>query len=106
MPPRLDIVIERIRTLIAAPQQGLGAPARERLETTLTEGYAAALALDGERMRLEGRIEQVTAKLAQGGKNRPRELQQLLGRLDATEDDLVELRGLLEKLRRRAVRAA
>jgi tRNA C32,U32 (ribose-2'-O)-methylase TrmJ len=103
---RLDIVIEHIRTLLAAPQKALAAPARERVELTLTEGYAAALELDGERMRLERRIEQLTAKLAQGGKNRPEELRRLMGRLEAAEDDLAELRRLLEKLRRRAAKAA
>jgi hypothetical protein len=103
---RLDIVTERIRTLLAAPQEGLGAPARDRLESTLTEGYAAALELDGERMRLERRIEQLTAKLAEGGMNRPKELRKLFGRLDAAEEDLAEFRDLLEKLRRRATKAA
>jgi DNA repair exonuclease SbcCD ATPase subunit len=103
---RLDIVTERIRTLLAAPQEGLGAPARDRLESTLTEGYAAALELDGERMRLERRIEQVTTKLAEGGKNRPKELRKLMARINAAEEDLTEFRDLLAKLRSRAVRAA
>jgi hypothetical protein len=103
---RLDIVTERIRILLAAPQEGLGAPARDRFESTLTEGYAAALELDGERMRLERRIDQVTAKLAEGGKNSPKELRKLMARLDAAEEDLTEFRDLLEKLRRRAAKAA
>lgn len=77
-----------------------------RLELTLTEGYAEALALDGERLRLERRIEELTAELAEGGQNRPEELRKLISRLETAEDDLVELRDLLEKLRRRASKAA
>jgi predicted nucleic acid-binding Zn-ribbon protein len=103
---RLDTVTERIRTLLAAPQEGSGAPARDPLEATLTEGYAAALELDGERMRLERRIEELTAKLAEGGVNRPQELRKLIGRLDTAEEDLAELRDLLAELRSRATRAA
>jgi hypothetical protein len=106
VPHQLDTVIERIHTLLAAPQEGPGAPARGLLESTLTEGYAVALELDGERMRLERRIEQLTAKLAEGGLNRPKELRKLITRLDAVEEDLAELRGLLAKLRSRAARAA
>jgi phage shock protein A len=103
---RLDTVTERILTLLAAPQEGPGAPARDRLEATLTEGYAAALEVDGERMRLERRIEQLTAKLAEGGLNRPKELRKLIARHDAAEEDLAELRDLLAKLRSRATKAA
>jgi hypothetical protein len=103
---RLDTVTERIRTLLAAPQEGPGAPARDSLEATLTEGYAAALELDGERMRLERRIEALTAKLAEGGLNRPKELRKLIARVDAAEGDLAEFRDLLAKLRSRATKAA
>jgi hypothetical protein len=103
---RLDTVTERIHTLLAAPQEGPGAPTRDPLEATLTEGYAAALELDGERMRLERRIGQLTAKLAEGGLNRPTELRHLIARLDAAEEDLAELRDLLAKLRSRATKAA
>src|SRR5919206_537105 len=36
---------------------------RERLEHTLTEGYARALALEGERTRLERRMGQLAGRL-------------------------------------------
>jgi hypothetical protein len=74
VPRRLDIVIERIRSLLAVPADEAGAPCREDLEEALTGGYAEALALDGERLRLERKIEQLTEKLARGGENRPKEL--------------------------------
>ncbi|HET7857109.1 MAG TPA: hypothetical protein VFL41_11690 [Gaiellaceae bacterium] len=106
MAHRLDTVIEHVRALLTAPEHGRAAPARERLELTLTEGYAAALALDGDRMRLERRIEEVTVSLAEGGKSRPKELRKLMARLHDVEDNLADLRTLLEKLRRRAAKAA
>jgi hypothetical protein len=106
LPQRLDTLLEHVRTLLAAPQQGRSAPGRARLELILTEGYAEALALDGERLRLERRIEELTAELAEGGQNRPEELRRLISRLATAEDELAELRSLLEKLRRRAIKAA
>ncbi|HYZ18658.1 MAG TPA: hypothetical protein VE615_03860 [Gaiellaceae bacterium] len=106
MAQTLDTVFEHVRALLAAPQNGGAAPARDRLELTLTEGYAAALALDGDRMRLERRIEQLTFSFAEGDESRPEELRRLIARLHAVEDDLADLRALLEKLRRRAAKAA
>jgi hypothetical protein len=106
VPSRLDLVSERIRSLLAAPTDGRGAPQREDLEEALTGGYAEALALDGERLRLEREIDQVTAKLARGGQNRPAELRRLMARLDEAEDDLAALRRLLLALRQRAAKAA
>jgi tRNA C32,U32 (ribose-2'-O)-methylase TrmJ len=98
---RLDIVIERIRDLLALPSHGQGAPSRERIESVLTEGYAEALALDGERLRLERKIDQVTAHLARGGETRAEDLQKMMARVEATEEDLAELRKLLTALRSR-----
>ena len=103
---RLDTVLERIRSLLAAPADGRGAPQREDLEEALTGGYAEALALDGERLRVERKIEQLTAKLAEGGQNRPAELRKLMTSLADAEDDLAELRRLLFALRQRAAMAA
>lgn len=106
MASRLDIVIERIRDLLALPSQGRGAPSRERIESVLTEGYAEALALDGQRLRLERKIDQVTAHLARGGDTRVEDLQKVLARIEATEEDLAELRKLLTALRSRVAQAA
>lgn len=106
MAGRLDIVIERIRDLLARPSQGRGAPSRELIESVLTEGYAEALALDGQRLRLERKIDQVTAHLARGGETRIAELQKVMARIEATEEDLAELRKLLSALRSRVAQAA
>ena len=104
MAARLDIVLERIQALLAATEGGR--PSRDRIERTLTEGYAEALALDGERLRLERRIDQVTARLAAGEKTRPNELRTLTVRIANVENDLADLRELLATLRRRTTRAA
>lgn len=106
MGSRLDILIERIGDLLALPSQGRGAPSRERIESVLTEGYAEALALDGKRLRLERTIDQVTAHLARGGESRVEDLQKVLAGIEATEEDLAELRKLLSALRSRVAQAA
>jgi tRNA C32,U32 (ribose-2'-O)-methylase TrmJ len=106
MAARRDIVIERIRSLLAALNNGKSEPSRERIESTLTEGYAEALALDGERLRLERKIDDVTAHLASGSRSRLHELQRVMARLEIAEHDLAELRELLASLRNRSARAA
>jgi tRNA C32,U32 (ribose-2'-O)-methylase TrmJ len=105
MDGRLDIVIERIGDLLALPSQGRGAPSRERIESVLTEGYAEALALDGQRLRLERKIDQVTAHLARGEESRVSDLQKVLARIEETEEELAQLRKLLTALRRRVGQA-
>jgi tRNA C32,U32 (ribose-2'-O)-methylase TrmJ len=106
VPDRFDSVIRRIRALLTALNEGTGVPSRERVEAVLTEGYAAALALDGERLRLERRIDEVTAHVAQGRNQGVKELQRVMARLETTEQDLADLRDLLTRLRSRAARAA
>jgi tRNA C32,U32 (ribose-2'-O)-methylase TrmJ len=105
MAERFDNVIRRIRALLVALNEG-NHPSREHVEETLTEGYAAALALDGERLRLERRMDEVTAHVAQGANARVKEMQKVLARLETTEQDLADLRDLLTRLRSRAVKAA
>ena len=108
MAERFDNVIGRIRALLVTLNEGNGAaPSREAIEATLTEGYAAALALDGERLRLERRMDEVTAHVAHdGGGGRVKEMQRVLERLEVTEQRLADLRDLLTRLRTRAAKAA
>jgi hypothetical protein len=68
-------------------------PKIEELEHTLTDGYAAALALEGECLRIGKRI----GELRVDGS----ESTQLRGRLRETEEELARLRDLLSVLRRR-----
>ena len=88
-------------------------PARTRdldaIERTLTDGYAKALSLEGERLRLEKRIGEVVATIdAEDATSKAHELSALSRRLEASDDDLARLRGLLAELRAHAdaVRAA
>jgi hypothetical protein len=68
-------------------------PKVEELEHTLTDGYAAALALEGECLRIGRRMRELSV----GGS----ESAQLRSRLRETEDELSRLRDLLSVLRRR-----
>ena len=76
---------------------------RAHLERTLTDGYASALSLEGERLRLERRIGEVAAQLGerkQGAK--ADELAELSLQLSRASGDLEHLRALLVTLRRRS----
>src|SRR5438552_18242956 len=65
VPDDLEMLLERIRALIDANAEGAGLPRRED-EPTLTEGYARALELDAECLRLEQRIDRLPMELAAG----------------------------------------
>ena len=63
------MVLERIDALLG------GAPPVPELERTLTDGYATALALEGERLRIERRMDGVAAAIdtnPQGARSFPR----------------------------------
>lgn len=83
-------------------------PALEELEDTLTSGYAAALALEAERWRIERGLAEAAATLGEGEDGRTEELATLGQRLRVAADDLARLRSLLGTLRDRtdAARAA
>jgi hypothetical protein len=96
---------DRIRSLL---EQGAdpSVPMLTELEHTLTDGYAEALRLEGERLRLERQI----GELAHGvnGRQQADELRDLAERLRGADEDLASLRELLHVLQRRveAARAA
>ena len=87
----ISILFDRIRLLL----NGEEAPASERdeVEVTLTDGYARALALDGERLRTEGRIRGLA-----GSDEHVGEVRVLKARLALLEEELAQLRGLLGTL--------
>jgi hypothetical protein len=96
-------LFDEISQLLAAPVEGADAPPLERLEDTLTAGYARALALEAERWRIEKRIGEVAATLQdEETKLRTDEIAQLAARLSDAEGELSRLRGLLATLRVRA----
>lgn len=94
------LMVQQIEDLLGAP-----APTLEHVEDTLTEGYAAALTLEAERIRLQRRIGEV-ARRATG--DQADELRTLGSRLTSADGELETLRSLLGSLydRARLMRAA
>jgi hypothetical protein len=89
---------EQISTLISTPTRDL-----ERIERTLTDGYAHALSLEAENWRLEKRIGEVAQGLQRGDTaEKVDELSTLARRVDLNIGDLAELRSKLADLRRHA----
>lgn len=86
-------LVDRVRALLDSSSKDPRGPKIEELEHTLTDGYAAALALEGECLRIGKRI----GELRVDGS----ESTQLRGRLRQTEEELARLRDLLSVLRRR-----
>jgi hypothetical protein len=93
-------MVQQIEALLHA-----AAPSLEHIEDTLTEGYATALALEAERLRLERRIGEV-ARSATG--EHADELRSLGSRLTSADRELDRLRAVLSSLyaRARLMRAA
>jgi hypothetical protein len=95
-------LLDNIRALMQAPLDRDAAEGRARVERVLTDGYAHALVLEGERLQIERQMSEITAKLqARGGRSLARELSELSKRLSGTDTALVELRTLLASLRDR-----
>ena len=86
-------MLDQIEELLGSEE-----PTLARLEDTLTEGYAQALALEAERWRLERRVGEV----ARVGPTDFEELQSLGTRLSRADGELATLRDLLGRLHERA----
>jgi hypothetical protein len=86
-------LVDRVRALLDSSSKDPRGPKIEELEHTLTDGYAAALALEGECLRIGKRIGEPRVDGS--------ESTQLRGRLRETEEELARLRDLLSVLRRR-----
>jgi hypothetical protein len=85
---------QQIEELLSADE-----PTLARMEDTLTEGYARALALEAERWRLERRIGEVARE---GRTDIGEELKSLGTQLTHADVELTKLRGLLGTLHERA----
>ena len=81
------------------------APSLASVEHTLTEGYARALALEAERLRIEKRVVEV---VKDQGADQASELRALGSRLTSADGEIERLRALLGRLadRARTLRAA
>jgi len=98
-------LLERIRALAAATAEGAALP-RSEMEPTVTDGYARALELDAECLRIEQRIDELTNDSASGRPAPRGELSALLGRFQEASRQSAELRALLAPLRKVVSRAA
>jgi hypothetical protein len=105
MPLRDDIA-----ELLDMPENGAGAPSLDMIESTLTDGYAAKLALEAERWRIEQRLGVVARDAGDvTAHSVAAELAELSDRLETTNGELARLRSLLRRLqgvRRRRREAA
>ena len=88
----LSILFDRIGTLLDRPPAA-SASSTDEVEHTLTDGYARALALEGDRLRTEERIKELA-----GSAEHVPELRALKRRLGALDRELDELRALLRVL--------
>ena len=95
----LAAITDRIHVLLARIERG-DYPDQDRLEDTLTDGYAWALSLDAECDRLERRISDHAAQLsADSSVEQARELSALVRLLGRRRRELNALRDLLALLR-------
>ncbi|HZT93784.1 MAG TPA: hypothetical protein VE985_04835 [Gaiellaceae bacterium] len=96
---------DEIAELLRMPEDGVGAPSLDAIESTLTDGYAEALALEAERSRIERRLGEVARDA--GDEADVREFARLSESLETADGELARLRSLLRNLqaRRRAARA-
>ena len=94
---------EDIAELLRLPENGDGAPTLAAMESTLTDGYAEALALETERLRIERRLGEVARDAGEvSAHSVAAELAELSDRLDAADGELARLRSLLRTLQARA----
>jgi len=88
----ISILFDRIRVLLERQEAEQKAGA-DTVELTLTDGYARALALDGDRLRTEERFRELA-----GSDEHVGEVRILKARLALLEEELDQLRGLLGTL--------
>jgi ABC-type phosphate transport system auxiliary subunit len=99
-PETIPALLEQIDELLAEPAEEPASLAR--LERTLTDGYAYALALESERWRLEQRMSELAGELDEGNQElKAKELALLSDRLATNASMLSGLRGTLTRLRAR-----
>ena len=99
-------LLERITGLLKDRSADPGKPLVTEMEDTLTDGYARALQLEGERLRIERRIGQLAHSV--DGPEDADELKGLASRLREVDAELDGLRSQLGALQKHlaSVRAA
>jgi len=93
-------LLQTIQTMISSDTDDLA-----QIERTLTDGYAHALELEGEKLRLERRIAEITQRIDRGdAAEDARELASLAKSIDGKQGALARLRAQLAELRHHAER--
>jgi hypothetical protein len=92
-------LLEDIRVLTAAP-----APALDQVERTLADGYACALGIEAQRIRLQRELEGRAAGLSGGTGPRVDEVAGLARGIARADEELSELRAALVELAKTARR--
>lgn len=98
MSHHLPTVLTEIQSLLDQPADG-GRASRALAEKTLTDGYAHALRLGGERLR----IERLLRSVVRAPKPDREQVLELTGVLDGLDHELAGLRGVLAALRTHAL---
>ena len=93
-------LVDRIRVLVHEPASDPSNGLVALMEHTLTDGYAHALALEAEGMRVKRELDAAVIRVGQGA--RADELGALADRIAKIQGDLSRLRKDLDALRRRA----
>jgi hypothetical protein len=91
-------LLERIASLLTNRSADPGKPLVTEMEDTLTDGYARALELESERLRIERSIGQLAHRVE--GHEQAQELRALAERLRDLDDELAGLREQLGALQR------
>lgn len=95
-------IYDELRGLLDSPLGGDSDRARDRLENSLTAGYAHALALEAEHWRIQRRLGEVAGALdGSDTKRKGHELAELGRRLRETDTELADLRTLLASVKLR-----
>lgn len=100
MPHDSRLLLDRIHELSDEQGDVAPRPLLATIEHTLTDGYAVALALEGDISRIQRRIAHLAAHIESG--DQAAEMRRLGDRLAESADDLAVLRASLAALRRRA----
>jgi hypothetical protein len=90
-----DVLLGQIRALLTSSARD-----REQIERTLTDGYAHALSLEAERLRVEQKLRGLAGTSDRGDlEKNTREMSELARWIEHQDVELSELRQLLTRLR-------
>ena len=96
-------LLEQIDDLLTTQSSADEPATLARLERTLTDGYAHALSLEAERLRLERRMTELAGELHDGNREqKAEELVQVSRRITRAGAEIERLRGTLSQLRAHA----